>query len=62
MEAHFALAYPFAPQIKAPLEWAESYWQEYQVALGTIPVESLTSFAEIQLAKQDLRNLLQIQL
>lgn len=62
VEAHFALAYPFAPQIKAPLEWAESYWQEYQVALGTIPVESLTSFAEIQLAKQDLRNLLQIQL
>lgn len=62
VEAHFALAYPFAPQNQAPQDWAESYWQEYQVALGAIDAESLAPFAEIQQAKQDLRNLLQIQL
>lgn len=62
VEAHFALAYPFAPQNEAPQDWAESYWQEYQVALGMTGSESLTPFAAIQEAKQDLRNLLQIQL
>lgn len=62
VRAHFALAYPFAPQINAPLEWAESYWREYQVALGMDTPQTMAPFAEIQLVKQDLRNLLQIQL
>ena len=48
VEAHFALAYPFALEIKAPLEWAESYWQKYQV-VWKHPGGIFNLFAEIQL-------------
>lgn len=62
VKAHFALAYPFCPQVLAPKDWAESYWVEYQVALGTEGDFCLEEFSNIQLEKQELRNLLQIQL
>ena len=62
VKAHFALSYPFCPQRKAPEAWAESYWVEYQVALGVQGDLRLEEFDKIQLEKQEWRSLLQIQL
>lgn len=58
VQAHFALSFPFSPQSAAPDFWAESYWLEYQVAIGEQDDAVLVPFSAIQEIKASYRKLL----
>lgn len=58
IQGHFALSFPFSPQRVDPEGWAESYWLEYQAAIGAVDPAVLNPFAEIQKIKARYRELL----
>lgn len=59
VRAHFAMTFPFSPQVENPEAWSESYWLEYQVAMGQADMAALLPFNAIQAYKQRLREKMQ---